>query len=371
MLNSDVTPILANGIALPVFLFFGFIVVAPVMAFLAFAEGGILHLKFKLPWRDMARVALRANVWSLLAGIPVFILNALVAERFGQKRDLFFYLHEYFAFFLVATGIYFVVTVLVESLYLRSWFKKHAPGPRNFSVLAITVLMNLATYAVLSPIYYARARPTLPGFEVTVRASSTNRPVKMFYIHAGTGHLRSILTNGEGDRVEVNEPINTFWLGDDGNQLLYRTVSGAARLISQGTNQPVPLPGIPTPTNLLSLPIHGTGHLQMSDGSGSGFSTRDLQDGNKLSIYRGLGSGAEVFDESGTNATSRIRVRVPHGLWGFSGIWFESGAFLPNGKECIIASKNEVYLVDFEKKRIGKLADASSYVLMTPRFRQD
>src|SRR5215469_5770348 len=71
-----INPMLADSIDLPIALVAGLVVLAPLLLFEVVVEGLVLKRVWSIPFGKLWRYTLIANILSLLAGIPVKILNA-------------------------------------------------------------------------------------------------------------------------------------------------------------------------------------------------------------------------------------------------------------------------------------------------------
>jgi hypothetical protein len=67
---------LADAINIPLVFGFGLVVLLPLLLFEIGVEAFILKKVWCIPFWKLCRFTLCANCWSLLAGIPVKILNA-------------------------------------------------------------------------------------------------------------------------------------------------------------------------------------------------------------------------------------------------------------------------------------------------------
>src|SRR5437867_1555050 len=113
-------PILADAIDFPVVFMFGVVVLVPLLSFQIAVEALILRYAWRLPFSEVVTFTFRANCWSLLAGIPTKILNALLYGIL-LPRDI----PGFFARYPLAVGLgtlmYFVVTILVELVCAIRW----------------------------------------------------------------------------------------------------------------------------------------------------------------------------------------------------------------------------------------------------------
>src|SRR2546426_947342 len=99
-----------------------------------------------------------ANCWSLIAGIPTKILNAVI---YGMllPRDIPAFFARYPLAVAVGALLYFIVTVLVEFICAVRWRRRSEASIAQRSLWNGILLANLATYTVLAPLYYYATRP--------------------------------------------------------------------------------------------------------------------------------------------------------------------------------------------------------------------
>src|ERR1041385_5946295 len=142
-------PLFADGIDIPILLTAGMFVLVPLMAFEVFVEALVLRKMWRLPYGKLCVLTLCANWWSLLAGIPIKILNAFFyALVLPEIIPVFLARYPYAS--AIGTFLYFAVTLLVEFLYTRRWVRRNKIALTRQQIWRGMLLANLATYAVLA-----------------------------------------------------------------------------------------------------------------------------------------------------------------------------------------------------------------------------
>ena len=148
----------ADGIDLPLVAGMGLGVGIPLIAFNVILEswilGRVIHVRFADLWRPM----LRANLVSFAVGLPVTILNAMLAEWL-LPSEMVARMATYPVALSFAALNYFLATVLAEYLVLRRRFREDAAELMDRPVGKGVWLGNLATYAVLGPLFVMWALP--------------------------------------------------------------------------------------------------------------------------------------------------------------------------------------------------------------------
>ena len=234
-------PIFADAIDVPVVLFFGVIVLVPLIAFEVFIEALVLKRIWHLPYGELCTFTFFANVWSLLAGIPTKVLNAfLYAHLLPDDIPGFFARYP----FAVAIGslVYFVVTLLVEGAYAFRWQRRKELGLAGTQIWRGVLLANAATYVVLAPLHYYATRPGCEIREFFKDTRWTSQPtVKVIFTDATNHHLKSALLDGSAGETIVPMPTTDYLVstnlavclfrGTNGNLFLYRHDRGTNNLI--------------------------------------------------------------------------------------------------------------------------------------------
>ncbi|MFN7138282.1 MAG: hypothetical protein ACK4UN_02965 [Limisphaerales bacterium] len=215
-------PLFANGINMGFVAGYGLLVLLPLILFQVAVEGAIYRFLWKVPFREMASLAFRNNCWSLLAGIPVKIVNASIYEKFlvGNLVEFF---QRYPLVVGLGTAFYFVVTVLVEILVTRRWRNRNYPEWQPGGLARGVLIANVVTYSVLAPVHYYATRPRPDLSELTPRTTWTQNPdTKIFFIDPADQFLKSVRADGTAPSVIVPIPLRDYLLSEDLNICLFR-----------------------------------------------------------------------------------------------------------------------------------------------------
>ncbi len=214
----------ADAINLPILLGYGAAVLIPLLAFQVFVES--LILKPFLGWkvREFAGFVLRANIWSVVAGIPTQFLNGWIYESI-LATNLYDYMRLFPSVIAVGSCVYYVVTVAVEWFVLRRRFPDVFSAANKARLWVAVGLANLATYGVCAPIFYHATKPKHDITEFTSGTEWTKSPAaKLLYIDSASGHLRTIRANGLGDQSVVPFAMRDYMLSDDLQQCFFRGI---------------------------------------------------------------------------------------------------------------------------------------------------
>lgn len=211
----------ADGISI------GFLAVAsmgiliPLIAFEVVVEAVLLAKCMRINYRQAMWVAFVANVASILAGIPVKILNAFIYEQL-LPRPMAAYFRAYPWAVLLGTTIYFIVTLLTEYAAIAAWRRKHAIAVSAGRLAAYVLAANVLTYAVLAPIHYIATRPTNEIREFTDDTRWAHRPPSSLFYICGNGQLCSALTDGQDQRVVIPDQVRDYQYLPEQGAFLYR-----------------------------------------------------------------------------------------------------------------------------------------------------
>jgi len=240
-------PLFADGIYIGLVFVGGIIVLVPLMVFEVFVEAFVLKKTWPLPFRELSGLTFFANCWSLFAGIPTKILNAyLYSFLFPQDIPGFF--ARYPIAIMIGSLIYFAVTVLVEAAYAIRWVKRKQVTISAKQIWGGILLANIATYAVLSPLYYLATKPIneVHQFSNNTRWAS-NAATTILFISEPDGFLKSIRADGSGLKTIVPLGVADYLVssnldmclfrGTNNNLYLYRHDAGKAELIWQTTER--------------------------------------------------------------------------------------------------------------------------------------
>lgn len=214
----------------------GGVVAAPLTLFVVLVEGFVLSIGLKIPFRRTIWAMVIANVLSLMAGFPVKLVEMFKYQQL-LPRPLapYFRLYPYVAFLWIA--VYFGVTLISEYVVVALWRRIKRIEVSRGRLAMVVLVANLATYAVLAPLYYLVTRPTCDVREFTDEAAWAASPVtELLYINS-TGNLCAVTTDGSNMRLRVPGivrdyqyiPSQGIYLYRDGsnNLCLYRESDGS------------------------------------------------------------------------------------------------------------------------------------------------
>jgi len=229
----------ADGIDLPILITYGVGIFLPLLLFNATVEapimGRFLGIKFSELWPSW----FKANVWSLLAGIPALVLNEALTGWFlpwelGRR-------HRAYPFFLVLfILVFFAATCLVEFLYVRRIVRKTGVQVGRTTMVKGVLLANLASYAVLGPVYFFIAYPRTDIREFTSGTPWVKEAALTVVAVGPKGRLEAATADGQNHRVVVPNEVRDYVLSADLVQVLYRGAGDRFYLFKSGTNQAVP-----------------------------------------------------------------------------------------------------------------------------------
>src|SRR6185503_13393495 len=143
----------ADGIDLPILIGYGVGIFLPLLLFNATVEAPIMGRFLGGRFSELWWPWFKANVWSLLSGIPVLVVNATLMD-WCVPTELGARVRVYPIFLIVCILIYLLTTVLVEFLYARRLVRLadgHIITGRLFKGV---LLANVVSYVVLGPVFY-------------------------------------------------------------------------------------------------------------------------------------------------------------------------------------------------------------------------
>jgi len=197
--------------------------------------GKFLGIKFSELWPPW----FKANVWSLLAGIPTVVLNEALTGWFlpgelGRR-------HRAYPFFLALfILVFFAFTCLVEFLYARKIVRKTGVQVGRTTMAKGVLLANLASYIVLGPVYFFIEYPRTDVREFKSGTSWVKNGTLTVVAIGAKGQLEAATADGRNHRVVVPHEVRDYVLSADLAQVLYRGAGDRFYLFKGGTNQPVP-----------------------------------------------------------------------------------------------------------------------------------
>jgi len=229
----------ADGIDLPIAIGYGVGIFLPLLLFNATIEAPIMGRFLGIKFSEMWPSWFKANVWSLLAGIPALVVNEALTGWF-LPVELGERFRAYPFFLLIFIFVFFTATCLVEYLYARRIVRKTGvqvgPGAMAKGVL----LANLASYVVLGPVYFFIEYPRTDVHEFAPDARWSKQPALTVVAVGPNGQLVAATVNGRSNRVVVPYAVRDYVVSADLAQVLYRGTGDRFCFFKHGTNQPVP-----------------------------------------------------------------------------------------------------------------------------------
>jgi hypothetical protein len=223
----------ADSIDLPLLAGVGIGVFVPLLAFNVLVEGLILARFIHVSFRDLWRPMLSANVLSLLAGIPVTILNAVLAETL-LPAELVARMGTYPIAICFGILNYYLVTVLVEFVVLRRKISQKE-FPELMRPLAKGLLVgHVVSYAVLGPLFFMYATPkqTVQTFVNDSRWAA--QPATCVVFITPTGQLQTVLTDGSQLQTLLTNEVRDFVVTSNLDTCLIRGASNQYSLAQNG-----------------------------------------------------------------------------------------------------------------------------------------
>lgn len=441
---------------------FGFVAVAgvfilvPLTLFTVVIEGFVLALGLKIPYKRTLSVVLKANLISLAAGIPVKIFNAWMYSQI-LPRPLAPYFREYPYAVCLGSVIFFVVTLVTEYAVVAAWSRRNNIVTSSRRLIALVLIANTITYAVLAHLHYIATRPMHDVREFSDDAVwAGNPPTELLYV-SSTGNLCSVTTDGLNVRVCVPDTVRDYqYLPSQGiylyrngsNNLCMFRASGKKLIQCWTTNERFMMEqvacspdgktvaylsrvgklktyelvlygidrdctaktGIITPedyddpeiawstdpstllllsskavrqvsisTNLTTtmteyhtskiplVAVYGrfsAGHWWGGADWGPSFS-RDTNETTKAFSMPGLGSHLRV-----TQKGSTFVVSDNPGLLKLGNRRFNDVCLLDNGKELLFDDSHDIYLVNPEQRKVGRVVEGSKFITISPRYQR-
>lgn len=284
----------ADSIDLPLVAGLGLGVGLPLLAFNVVVEALILarfiHVGFGQLWRPM----LRANILSFLAGIPVTFINGIVLELI-LPQEMVARMGAYPAGLCVAALNYYLATVLVEYGSLRKRFRRDAPEllPRPFG--RGLIVGNLASYAVLAPLFVWWAQPKHGVQTFTPDTAWAGQPAAQLLYVDPQNRLCSRQTDGSSPQCLLTNEVRDFVVSPDLKTILFRGASNHFFLARGSTVQRV-----------TESPLHCRG--QAMDFSPNGNLVALLGDTGKVLLWDGQSGHTQKIDAGSSNWPGGERV---------------------------------------------------------------
>ena len=354
-------PFFADAIDLPLVALFGIAVLVPLMLFQVAVEGGILSRIWQIPFKQLIRPVFLANCWSLLAGIPIKILTAIIYS-YLLPPDFAVYFARYP--FAVSLGDlnFFLTTLFVEAFYLSRWLNRES-APQTRSKFWVGVLVaNIATYAVLAPLHYWATRPIHDVKEFTNDSRWAKQPpTRIIYIDSETGHLKSCYSDGTKPTTLVPAKVKDYLITSNLDLVLFHDQKGTRRLYRTDT-------GKFEQDDAEQIKLLAAQVTFGSDGKDN-WGGNDSFKNWRAWAEPGLGNSIRVY-QTNDFKDSRLEVAVNPGLLHISDFSFALShpAFVSEGRECLFQTRNAIYLLDIEHRRVGKVTNGRNFILLTPVF---
>lgn len=229
----------ADGIDLPVLIGVGAGILVPLLLFNTAVEAPILAGQLGLTSRQWWWPWFKANVWSLLSGIPVLLFNEALKEWLVPK-ELGGRVRVYPFFLASSIGIYYLATVLVELAYGRRFLRRTGLRVGAGRLCQAVVLANAASYLVLGSILYYREYPRSEVREFTQDTRWARQPTVTVVAVGRNGHLEAVRADGAGGRVVVPHEVHDYVVSADLSRVLYRDAEDRFGFFQHGTNVLLP-----------------------------------------------------------------------------------------------------------------------------------
>jgi hypothetical protein len=229
----------ADGIDLPIAIGYGVGIFLPLLLFNATVEAPIMGRFLGIKFSEMWPSWFKANVWSLLAGIPALMVNEILNGWF-LPAELGRRFRAYPFFLLIFIFVFFSATCLVEFLYARRIVRKTGVRVGAVTLAKGVLLANFASYVVLGPVYAFIEYPRTDVHEFTSDARWSKQPALTVVAVGLGGQLVAATLNGESNRVVVPYEVRDYVVSADLAQALYRGTDDRFYFFKHGTNQIVP-----------------------------------------------------------------------------------------------------------------------------------
>lgn len=148
--------VLADAIDFPIVIRAGVAILVPVTIFVVLSEAFVISKLLRYSFKKTVRFAFVANLLSAIAGIPTMLFNEWLFSV-AKPHDLSGYFTSYLEFSVLATAVYFLVSVFVEFLWGLRWRKHQSIAVTKLRLLYSLVVANLLSYAVLAPLHYRQS----------------------------------------------------------------------------------------------------------------------------------------------------------------------------------------------------------------------
>jgi hypothetical protein len=441
-----ITPLFADAIDFSVVIQYGIAILIPIFAFQFFVEGLILRKYWSVPFGALASLVFRANVFSLLAGIPTKIVNMVMYGVLLPWNDIPRFFARYPWAVVSGTLFYFAVTVFVEWLTALRWTQLTGRSLSQSSVFRGILWANVATYLVLAPLHYLGTRPTNDIKTFSPNALWTKHPeIRLVFVDPATGHLRTRRITDTSSQTLISNKVESFLISSDLKVCVYRDPTnslhvwradaGVARRIWQtgdridmnkvafdpsgnrvaiivdqwriavvetrsGKFVPATAPMqasmsgiawssdenrfvVSAGTNeyfVVGLVGHEATFTQVTNSSqlpplfvcyGRPLRNWNERCGEREAFFEpGLGSRLSIYRENAGRKIKLLTLAVNPGLLHLPSVQFAEAAFLSDCNECLVEASDALYLIDVDKKRLGRIGSGSEFIAFVPKYRK-
>lgn len=230
--------ILADGINLPIVLFLGLVTIGPLTLLVVAIEMLVFRTLYGIRLRASFRPLLAANILSTAAGLVVYMFQDGILYAVGVRTAADF-AHKYLWGALALIGLYFVVSVVVEGVYIARQRYAETFSLRRGRIWRAIFAANVASYALMGPVFYFSTRPTFHGLQfVDNPASIAQCQDTIYFIGTDNGHLYRVQADGQGLIEAVPYEVRDFLVSADQSAYLYRGADGNLWLFRRGDSQP-------------------------------------------------------------------------------------------------------------------------------------
>lgn len=347
--------------------------------------------------RSVWRWVLGANIASLALGIlPAILWN--IAPSPGESVNPWEWHQTVAGKVLVFSGAVFVMTVLVEGAFYV-WMNRKAGASLSARRIAIaTLTTNAISYMPMVAYLVTQARST-GDFELLPDATwVTADDTRVYFVDQASDTLHSIRLDGSDRRVELNETLGRFE-GEVEHTAFYALLDDDPRILFVAPDRYWHVFDGESDHRLsIALPeYHGRAHpgdvaisLQVAlaeigitrplptgdqslDGVYLSSSTRfdwtrksrtlkEYQIASGMTPYSGAGRGLVFWDE---DVPKTLTFRV----WaGFLSLACNNPAVLPDENTVVFRCGDSIMVMDFAKRRVGRLVRGDSLAIKLPQF---
>jgi len=292
------------------------IIIGLVTLPLVFVEGIPLAIGLRIPYRRTSFMLFCANFLSLLAGLPVKYVNAMLYHALMPKP-----MAAYFRAYPYAAAIgslnFFIVTLLIEYGVIASLCRKRKIPVEKKRLMLTVLVMNAMTFAIFAPLNYFVTRPHHDVKTFTDDSSWAQHPLTEICYIAPDGSFRTVMTDGSNQRAappdiarDFKHPEMQWW---DNRYPGYRH-----------TNECVTVTAWMDIASWISVE-QGNDKWNIADNPG----------------LLKLSSNRRFYD-----------VHI-----------------LENGQEFIFTDRHDIYLVNIPERKVGRITSGRSFITLTPRYR--